>query len=84
MKMSLDKSLKTGGTLSKHRNVLRRAERITKLQDEGHWLEDQSPLGLPKVAHRKAKVGGKAKKKAEATAETTAEGASETSETEKK
>ncbi len=67
--MSIDKSLKTTGALSKHRNVLTRAERIEKLKDEDRWLEDQSPFGLIKVAHRKAKVGGKVKEKAEVTAE---------------
>lgn len=67
--MSIDKSLKTTGGLSKHRNVLTRAERIEKLKDEDRWPEDQSPFGLIKVAHRKAKVGGKVKKKTEVAAE---------------
>ncbi len=67
--MSIDKSLKTSGALSKHRNVLTRAERIEKLKDEDRWSEDQSPFGLIKVAHRKAKVGGKVKKTAEGAAE---------------
>ncbi len=65
--MSIDKSLKTSGALSKHRNVLTRTERIELLKDEERWQDDQSPFGLIKVAHRKAKVGGKATKKAEAT-----------------
>lgn len=64
--MSIDKSLKTSGALAKHRNVLTRTERIEKLKDEDRWQEDQSPFGLIKVAHRKAKVGGKTTKKAEA------------------
>ena len=67
--MSIDKSLKTSGALSEHRNVLTRAERIEKLKDEDRWLEDQSPFGLVKVAHRKPKVGGKVKKKTEDAAE---------------
>ena len=67
--MSIDKSLKTRGALSKHRNVLKRAERIEILKDEDRWQEDQSPFGLIKVAHRKAKVGGKVKKKTEDAAE---------------
>ena len=79
--MSIDKSLKTSGALSKHRNVLTRAERIEKLKDEDRWLEDQSPFGLIKVAHRKAKVGGKVKEKTEVAAEgegeTPVEGAAE-------
>jgi small basic protein (TIGR04137 family) len=66
--MSIDKSLKTTGALSEHRNVLKRAERIEILKDEDRWSEDSSPFGLIKVAHRKAKVGGKVKKKVEAAA----------------
>lgn len=71
--MSIDKSLKTTGALAKHRNVLSRTERIEKLKDEERWQEDQSPFGLIKVAHRKAKLGGKTSKKAE-TAEATEAG----------
>ncbi len=67
--MSIDKSLRTSGALSKHRNVLTRAERIEKLKDEDRWPEDQSPFGLVKVANRKAKVGGRVKKKTEVAAE---------------
>ena len=65
--MSMDKSLKTSGALSKHRNVLKRAERIEKLQEEERWQEDQSPFGLIKVANRKVTVGGNEKKKKEGT-----------------
>jgi small basic protein (TIGR04137 family) len=60
--MSLDKSLKTAANLSRHRNVLRRHERIEVLKDEERWTEGQDPVGLPKVAHRKVAVGGKDKK----------------------
>ena len=67
--MSIDRSLKTTGALSEHRNVLTRAERIEKLKDEDRWRQDQSPFGLVKVAHRKSKVGGKVKKKTEVAAE---------------
>ena len=83
--MSIDKSLKTGGGLSKHRNVLKRAERIAKLQDDGRWTSGQSPFGLIKVAHRLANIGGKVKKKAETAATAEGEQTSETpEETEKK
>jgi len=51
--MSLDKSLRSHGALERHRNVLSRAERIDKLQDDEKWDEDQSIFGLPKVVHRK-------------------------------
>lgn len=61
--MSMDRSLKTKGSLAKHRNVLTRAERIKILTDEDRFdPENDSPTGLPKVAHRKVVVGGKSKK----------------------
>ena len=59
--MSIDRSLKVKGALERHRNVLTRAERVVKLQDEERWEEDQSVIGLPKVAHRKSHAGRKAK-----------------------
>lgn len=60
--MSLDRSLKSASTLSRHRNVLTRAERIVMLEGEDKWAEEQGVLGLPKVSHRKMTVGGKVKK----------------------
>jgi small basic protein (TIGR04137 family) len=59
--MSIDRSLKIKGALSRHRNVLTRAERIEQLKDEEHWAEGNSVLGLPKVAHRKSHAGRKEK-----------------------
>lgn len=63
--MSLDSSLKTGGGLTRHRNVLTRAERIAKLQAADKFdaaakgnNSDQKirqPLHLPKVGNRKLK-----------------------------
>ncbi len=61
--MTIDKSLKRKGTLTRSRNVLKRSERIAQLQFEEHWQEGQSPLGLPKVRVAKATVGRKKKKK---------------------
>jgi small basic protein (TIGR04137 family) len=62
--MSIDRSLKSGNSLSRHRNVLTRTERIEKLIDDGLWTEDsKSALGLQK--DRKAAVGKKVKKKIE-------------------
>lgn len=62
--MSLDPSLKTGGGLAGHRNVLTRAERIAKLQQLGEFEgEESSALGLRKVGNRKVVAGGKTKKK---------------------
>jgi len=59
--MSVDRSLKIAGALSRHRNVLSRAERIEQLKEEGKWSEGDSILRLPKVAHRKAHAGLKEK-----------------------
>ena len=59
--MSIDSSLKIKGALSRHRNVLSRAERIEQLKDEERWSEGDSLMGLPKVAHRKSHAGRKAK-----------------------
>jgi small basic protein (TIGR04137 family) len=59
--MSIDRSLKIKGALSRHRNVLSRAERIEQLKEEERWSEGDSVLGLPKVAHRKSHAGRKAK-----------------------
>ena len=55
--MSIDRSFKVKGALSRHRNVLKRAERIEILKDEERWSEGDSLLGLPKVAHRKTSAG---------------------------
>jgi small basic protein (TIGR04137 family) len=59
--MSIDPSLKIKGALTRHRNVLKRAERIEKLIDEERWSEGDSLLGLQKVAHRKSHAGRKEK-----------------------
>jgi small basic protein (TIGR04137 family) len=61
--MSLHRSLKTKPAgLNQHRNVLTRAERIEKLEGEDKFnLEDDSPIGLPKVASRKIKIARKKK-----------------------
>lgn len=80
--MSIDPSLKIKGALTRHRNVLSRAERIEKLKEEEKWAEGDPLHGLPKVAHRKTHAGRKAAKDekaeeaiaAEGTGETTAEG----------
>lgn len=66
--MSLDRSLKSANALIRHRNVLTRAERLDKLTEEEKWNESKSPLGLPKVGHRKQTLAKAAK-------EETAEGA---------
>jgi small basic protein (TIGR04137 family) len=75
--MSMDKSLKTRAALERHRNVLTRAERIEALKEQGKWREDDSPIGLPKVAHRKAAAGGKSKQTATPTEAGETEGGEE-------
>jgi small basic protein (TIGR04137 family) len=67
--MSIDRSLKIKGALSRHRNVLTRAERVEKLKDEERWSEEQSVFGLPKVIHRKSHAGRKIKEAPEKAAE---------------
>ena len=57
--MSVDRSLKVKGALSRHRNVLSRAERIESLKGEDRWVEGDAVMGLPKVAHRKSHSGKK-------------------------
>ena len=60
--------------LNQHRNVLTRAERIEKLADDDKFtLDDDSPIGLPKVASRKIKIASKKKETDESEDETTEE-----------
>ena len=51
--MSLDRSLKSASSLVRHRNVLKRDERLARLADEEKWDESKGVLGLPKVGNRK-------------------------------
>ena len=61
--MSLDASLKSGGGLSRHRNVLTRAERVAYLANKGEFdMNENSPLGIRKVGNRKLVTGKSAKK----------------------
>ena len=62
--MSVDRSLKSSSTLTRHRNVLTRAERLIALEEDGRWEEDSnSVFGLPKVGNRKIAVAKKKKAK---------------------
>ncbi|MBI1368083.1 MAG: small basic protein [Planctomycetes bacterium] len=70
--MSLDRSLKSSGSLSQHRNVLTRPERIAKLTEQGRFSTER-PIHLVKVANRKVAAGKKSGKKG--AAEEGAEGA---------
>jgi small basic protein (TIGR04137 family) len=51
--MSLDRSLRTKNALIRHRNVLKRDERIALLKEQEKWDDAHSMFGLPKVSHRK-------------------------------
>ncbi len=75
--MSLHPSLKVkSGALNQHRNVLTRAERISKLSSlEQFDPEKNSALGLVKVRSIKASAGKKEKKKTEGEGEADAKGA---------
>ncbi len=78
--MSLDRSLKTKpGALNEHRNVLTRAERIEHLMELDRFRPDEdSPIGLAKVANRNtAKKKKAAAKEAETEATTEAKTESE-------
>jgi small basic protein (TIGR04137 family) len=56
--MSLDRSLRTSGNLTQHRNVLKRNERIARLAETHGYNPDKKPvIGLQKTANRKTKVG---------------------------
>jgi small basic protein (TIGR04137 family) len=78
--MSIDPSLKIKGALTRHRNVLTRAERIEVLKEEERWSEGDSLLGLEKVAHRKSHAGRKDKD--ETTEDAAVEGEAEKTATE--
>lgn len=62
--MSIDKSLKRKGRLSRSRNVLKRSERILHMLGEDKLSSEQSPFGLPKLRIVKLAIGKKKKKKA--------------------
>ena len=61
--MTVHRSLKASGGMSKHRNVLTRVERMLKLEKDDRWKSATgSVLGLPKT--KVPKQVGKKKKKA--------------------
>jgi len=82
--MSIDRSLKIRGALTRHRNVPTRAERIAQLKEEERWSEEDSVLGLPKVAHRKSHAGRKGKAAPAKEVATEAAASTETPESEEK
>lgn len=67
--MTIDRSLKRKGRLSRSRNVLKRDERIAQMESQEKWLEGASPLGIPKTRVIKVTLGKKKKVKAEPAAD---------------
>jgi small basic protein (TIGR04137 family) len=62
--MSLHRSLKVAASLVRSRNVLKRGERLEKLEEQGRWDEEKDSIyGLPKTRIQVAKKIGKKKKK---------------------
>jgi small basic protein (TIGR04137 family) len=59
--MTMDQSLKVQAGAIKTRNVLTRAERVSRLKELDRFNEDESVVGMPKV--RVVKVSLKRKKK---------------------
>ena len=55
--MSLDKSLKKGGSLARARNVLSRAERLAVLQEDDRWTAASGVYSLPKTKYRRLAAG---------------------------
>ena len=63
--MSIDKSLKRKTTGVRNRSVLKRSERILKLQESEKFTAGQSPFGLHKVRVVKIVLKKAKKEKAE-------------------
>jgi small basic protein (TIGR04137 family) len=63
--MSLDKSLRKGGTLARARNVLTRAERLAVLQDDERWRPSAGIYNLPKTKFRRLAPGQSGPKRPE-------------------
>lgn len=64
--MSLDKSLKKGGGLSRARNVLTRAERLAVLQEDDRWTPTSGVFNLPKTKFRRLAPGQSGPKRPDA------------------
>lgn len=60
--MSIDKSLKRKGGMSRPRCVMKRSERIAKMMEDGKWKDGTSPFGIPKTRVVKVILKKKAKK----------------------
>ncbi len=73
--MSQHASLRIDSVGIKHRNVLKRLERIKRLKKENRWAEERSMFGLPKVKSQKIKVKSSSADKAKGAEEGKAEAA---------
>jgi small basic protein (TIGR04137 family) len=63
--MSIDKSLKKAGGLSRSRNVLTRAERLAVLQEDERWAPEKGVFNLPKTKYRRLALGQSGPKRPE-------------------
>ena len=64
--MSLDKSLRKAGGLSRQRNVLTRPERLALLQEDEKWKPETGVYNLPKTKYRRLAPGQSGPKRPEA------------------
>ena len=63
--MSIDKSLKKAGGLTRSRNVLTRAERLIILQEDERWDPAKGVFNLPKTKYRRLAPGQSGPKRPE-------------------
>jgi small basic protein (TIGR04137 family) len=63
--MSIDKSLKKAGGLTRARNVLSRAERLALLQEDERWTPEKGVYNLPKTKFRRLAPGQSGPKRPE-------------------
>lgn len=70
--MSQHPTLKIDSVGVKHRNVLKRSERIKKMQEQNKWQDRASAFNLPKMKSQKIKVKKIKETPAEAAAGATA------------
>ena len=63
--MSIDKSLKKGGGMSRLRNVLKRPERMALLQEDEKWTAASGVYNLPKTKFRRLAPGQSGPKRPE-------------------
>lgn len=64
--MSLDKSLRKAGGLSRQRNVLTRPERLALLQEDERWKPEAGVYNLPKTKSRRLAPGQSGPKRPDA------------------